>query len=75
MIALRPFYTPDGDAQSVLPALREFLSRHPEAVSSGAEALAALLFEQRYVLHPPQVFEVEAALGALTVEGACDARV
>ena len=51
----------------------EELSQHPEAVSS--RALAGMLFEQCYVAHPPQVFEVRAALGALTVERACDARV
>ena len=51
----------------------EELSQHPEAVSS--RALAGMLFEQCYVAHPPQVFEVKAALGALTVERACNARV
>jgi hypothetical protein len=65
MIAPRPLYTPDGDAQSVLYALRELLSQHPEAMSSGAEVLAELLFERRYLARPPYVFEVEAALEVL----------
>jgi len=38
-------------------------------MSSGAVALAELLFERRYLAHPSHVFEVEATLGALTVEG------
>ena len=53
----------------VLPNLRELFSKHPEAATFGPEALTGLLYGSHCVTRQPEVFEVEAALTALAVEG------
>lgn len=53
----------------VLPNLRELFSKHPEAAAFGPEALTGLLYGTHCVTRRPEVFEVEAALAALAVEG------
>jgi hypothetical protein len=67
-----PLYPTDpdrGDSQAVLLCLRELFSRCPRALSEGPETLAQLLWEGRYLTRWPSVFEVEAALDALTADG------
>ena len=53
----------------VLPNLRELFSKHPEAAAFGPEALTELLYGPDCVTRRPEVFEVEAALEALAVDG------
>ena len=52
-------------ANDVLPALRELLSQHPEADTSGLETLSRLLYVLRFLPYQPEIHEVEAALEAL----------
>lgn len=59
----------EAPSAHVLPALRELFSHHPAATRSGPEALAGLLVMLQLLPHRPEVFEVEAALEALQVEG------
>ena len=54
---------------SLLPALRELLSRHPSAASASPEWLARRLHALRYVASRPDEFEVQSALEALVLEG------
>jgi hypothetical protein len=67
--ASNTLYPNSGEPNSVFLALREFLHQHPEAVASGPETLAELLYERRFLPHRLEVFEVEVALEALRVEG------
>lgn len=53
----------------VLPALRELFSQHPAAASSGPEALVRMVYVLQFLPYRPGVYEVEAALEALTLEG------
>lgn len=53
----------------VLPAVRDLLNQYPPVVNCGPETLARRLFVLCYLDRLPSVFEVEAALGALMVEG------
>jgi hypothetical protein len=57
------------DESELLPALRELFSQHPTATRSGPETLARLLWVLRYLPYRPLVFEVEAALEVLSIEG------
>lgn len=50
-----------------MPALRELLARHPGLADSGPEELQAHL--RRYLPLRPELFEVEAAMEALCVDG------
>ena len=54
---------------SVLEALRDLFSHHPETTVAGPEMLAELLYEYRLLSIRPENCEVEAALEALRVEG------
>lgn len=54
---------------TVLPALRELCSLHPAARTCGPETLARMLFVLCYLPYSPDVFAVEAALEALSLEG------
>lgn len=54
---------------SVLVALRELFSQHPGTMRSGPEFLSRLLYVLRFLPYRPDVFEVEAALEALQIEG------
>ncbi len=54
---------------NVLAALRDLFSKHPETTCCGAESLAELLRLGRFLPYRPPVFEVEAALEALRIEG------
>jgi hypothetical protein len=54
---------------SVLPALRELFSQYPDSIRSGPETLSLMLNMMRFLPYRPEVFEVEAALEALCVEG------
>ncbi len=65
---LQPLYRAKHADPNVLSALRELFSRHPEAIAFEAETLTKLLYELR-IARRPVVFEVEAALEALRVEG------
>ena len=56
-----------ADESELLLALRELLAQHP-ATRRGPETLARLLWVLRYLPYRPSVFEIEAALEALTVE-------
>ena len=72
MTAPKPFYTTSRERDNVLHALRELLSLlsvHREAADSQAEVLADLLYEQHFLSHRPEVFDVEVALEALRIEG------
>jgi hypothetical protein len=53
----------------VLPALRGLLSQHPGAARCAPEAMARAVYVMRYLPFRPPVLEIEAALGALRVEG------
>jgi hypothetical protein len=55
-------------AWDVLPELRDLFSRHPKAVTFGAEALAALLYGPRPASFE-EVSDIESALEALKIEG------
>lgn len=55
---------------SVLSTLRELFSQHPQAMRSGPETLGRMLHVLRFLPYRPEVWEVEAALEALQVEGA-----
>ena len=55
-------YTPE-----ILPALRELLSQYPHLADAGPDEIRAHL--HRYIPRSPEIFEVEAALEALLVEG------
>jgi hypothetical protein len=57
------------DSSGVLVALRELLAQDWEAASYGAEELTDLLYGGHFLSYRPAVFEVEAALAALLVEG------
>jgi hypothetical protein len=54
---------------NVLPALRDLFSQHPAMMHSGSETLGRALYMLRFLPYRPEVFEVEAALEALRVEG------
>jgi hypothetical protein len=64
-----PFYTNSNEPQTVLDALRSMLSEYPQVATVGPETLSELLYERRFLSHQPEVFEVEAALEALRIEG------
>jgi hypothetical protein len=53
----------------VLPALRELFSQHPAMKRSGADTLSRALCMLCFLPSRPGVFEVEAALEVLCVEG------
>jgi hypothetical protein len=55
---------------SVLPALRELFSQRPETIRSGPESLSRMLYVLCYLNSQPDIFEVEAALEVLRLEGA-----
>ncbi len=55
--------------EEVLSSLRELFSQYPAMKRSGAETLSRALFMLRFLPSRPEVFEVEAALEALQVEG------
>jgi hypothetical protein len=67
--APKPFYKTSQERDNLLPALRELLSLRREAVDAQAEVLADLLYERSFFSHRPEVFDVEAALEALRIEG------
>jgi hypothetical protein len=69
VIAPETLYKTSSECDHVFLALRELLSLHREIVDSGAEGLADLLYEQRFLSHRPDVFVVEVALEALRMEG------
>ncbi len=69
MTAPQPFYKTSRERDNVLLALRELLSLRREAVDAQAEVLADLLYEQLFLSHRPEVFDVEVALEALRIEG------
>ncbi len=52
---------------TILPALRELLSRHPDLAESGPEELQLRL--RGYLPRRPEVCEIEVAMEALRVEG------
>ena len=69
MIAPETLYKTSSEYDDVFLALRELLSLHREIVDSGAEVLADLLYERRFLSHRPDAFDVEVALEALRTEG------
>lgn len=54
---------------NTLAAVRVVCSKHPQAASFGPEEIAAVLYGLRGSPRPPEVFEIEAALEALRIEG------
>ena len=69
MIAPETLYKTSSEYDDVFLALRELLSLHREIVDSGAEVLADLLYERRFLSRRPDAFDVEVALEALRMEG------
>ena len=61
--------TNKGDQNTVLSALRDLLSAHPELSHCGTETLAELLREEHFLSYCPLAFEVEVVREALAVEG------
>lgn len=61
------YHAEESRTPAVLPALRELLSRHSNLADSGPEGLQLAL--RGYLPGRPDIYEVEAALEALCVEG------
>ncbi len=68
MITPESVYKNDPTSE-VLLAVRELLSRNPCATHFGAETISKLLCEERYLSYRVAAHEVEAVLGALTIDG------
>jgi hypothetical protein len=62
-----PYHAKPPITPTILPALRELFSQHPNLANCGPEELRELL--GRYLPWRPGIFEIEAALEALRVEG------
>jgi len=70
MIAPGELYPSEGDPhEDVVPAVRQYLSKHPSAVSDEARVTARKLRLWGLMEREPSEEEVEAVLEALTVEG------
>jgi hypothetical protein len=63
----RPYQAEPSAAPDVLLALRELFSAHPNLIDSGCEELRNHL--GFYLQARPEVWEVEAAMEVLRVEG------
>ena len=59
----------DDPDQTLLIALRAFLSRNPCAGSFGPDTLSELLYKENFLTRPVAGHEVEVAVETLRIEG------
>lgn len=60
---------PENHAEDLVPALRGLFSQHPGAMRSSPEVIGRMLYVLCFLSYRPALFEVEAALEALRIDG------